>query len=186
MTDFLIRKLSEYPTTEKMLARLPQWRRAKALSYAREIDRRQSAAAYLLLRELLAMHGSDTEEPFVYSENGKPSFVGDGRVAFSISHCAEAVACAVSDEGKVGCDVESVPVEVDFEVCVAVFDAEEISAIGNSANPPLEFTRLWTLREARAKLLDTDLQSPVLSQQIAGEMKSTVAADGYAATFVWV
>ena len=185
MIEWVVRGLSEFPATETMLARLPEWRRAKALEYVSEVDRRQSAAAYLLLRESLAKHGVDTDEPFVYSENGKPSLAG-GRIAFSISHCADAVACAVSDEGAVGCDVESVPDEVDFEVCGMVFDEAEISAIRNSGNAPLEFTKLWTLREARAKLLDEDLQNPVLSREIPGERKSALTADGYAATVVWV
>lgn len=155
---WLIRPVHEFPSTASMLAGLPEWRRRQALSYVRDSDRRQCAAAYLLLVELLERLGIDYDgQPFALSPRGKPSLAGHPGTGISISHCDRAVMAAVALTGSVGCDIETVPEVPDYDVCRLVFGPREADRVARSEAPSATFAAMWTEREALAKMLDADL-----------------------------
>ena len=105
----------------KNLNALPAWRRKKALQYKKLDDRKRSVLAFVLLQRALREEYGITELPeFVYNEFGKPS-LSNLPIHFSLSHCKDAVACAVSDH-NIGIDVESIaPYNPDVarRVCTA-------------------------------------------------------------------
>ena len=83
---------------ERALPLLSDQRREQALKFRYELGRKTSAMAYLLLCEGLRQEYGIMERPlFEYGEHGKPSIVGHPEIHFNLSHCREAVVCAVSD-----------------------------------------------------------------------------------------
>lgn len=133
------------------LAAVSPERRDYALRYRHELGQRQCVAAYLLLqRALLQEYGIDGHLQFAIGEHGKPSLVGHPDIHFNLSHCREAVACAVSDR-PVGIDIESTrryhPMLLDYTM-----SPDERRLIAQAPRPDEAFIRLWTMKEAVLKL----------------------------------
>lgn len=166
------------------MSRLSAQRREQALRFRFELGRRQSVAAYLLLRTALEQEYGITEPPlFEYGEHGKPKLAPlsshplggnsdaqeaspnggtmEGALHFNLSHCREAVACVLSSQ-PVGIDIESIRPIKDSLVRYTMNDAEQ-ELIFSAPNPDVAFTRLWTRKEAVMKLsghgLATDMKS---------------------------
>ncbi len=127
---------------------LSEQRREAVLKYKFELGRKQCAAVYLLLCEGLQKEHGIMEPPvFEYGEHGKPRIVGHPEIHFNMSHCREAVLCVLSDR-PVGVDIESVR-EYRESLARYTMNDEELKRIGTS---PVEFIRLWTMKEAVLKL----------------------------------
>ena len=93
---------------ESSLREISEQRREQALRFKHEQGRRLCVLAYLLLKQGLREEYGIMDNPvFEYNEHGKPFIVGHPEIFFNLSHCKEAVACAISDQ-PVGIDVESV------------------------------------------------------------------------------
>ena len=130
-------------------------RRAQALRYRHERDQRLCIAAYRLLQQALLKEYGICEQPqFIYNQQGKPLLVGYPDIHFSLSHCREAVACAVSNH-PVGIDIETME-HYSEEVAVHVMSEEEMRQVLSSPHPAQTFTRLWTMKESLYKLTGDD------------------------------
>ena len=128
---------------------LPTWRREKALQYKKFDDRKRSVLAFVLLQRALREEYGITEVPeFVYNEFGKPS-LPNLPIHFSLSHCKDAVTCAVSDY-NIGIDVESI-VPYNPDVARRVCTADELKMLEQSSNKDVDFIKLWTVKEAISK-----------------------------------
>ena len=133
------------------LQQLSEQRRQQALRFRYELGQRSCALAYLLLKRALREEYGITENPvFEYGEHGKPTIADHPEIFFNLSHCREAVACAVSDK-PVGIDVESVRSFKESLVRYTMND-EEVEQIMTAPRPEVAFIRLWTMKEARLKL----------------------------------
>ena len=142
----------------KDLQSLPVWRREKALQYKKLDDRKRSVLAFVLLQRALREEYGITEVPeFVYNEFGKPS-LPNLPIHFSLSHCKDAVACAVSDH-NIGIDVESI-VPYNPDVARKVCTAAELEMLEQSENMDVEFIKLWTVKEAISKYEGMGLSLP--------------------------
>ena len=142
----------------KHLKALPAWRREKALQYKKLDDRKRSVLAFVLLQRALREEYGITEVPeFVYNEFGKPS-LSTLPIHFSLSHCKDAVACAVSDH-NIGIDVESI-VPYTPDVARRVCTAAELQMLDQSENKDVEFIKLWTVKEAISKYEGMGLSLP--------------------------
>ena len=131
------------------LTTIPVWRREKALQYKKLDDRKRSVLAFVLLQRALREEYGITEVPeFVYNEFGKPS-LPNLPIHFSLSHCKEAVACAVSDH-NIGIDVESI-VPYNPDVARRACTADEQKMLEQCSNKDVEFIKLWTAKEAISK-----------------------------------
>ena len=134
------------------LSRVGPQRAKYALRYRRELDQRLSLAAFLLLQQALRTEYGLQEIPeFTFGTHGKPMLKEHPEIHFNLSHCSQAALCVVSSQ-PVGCDVESVPDELDMDVCRHCFNEAEINHILHSDHPTLAFTTLWTKKEAFLKL----------------------------------
>lgn len=132
------------------LETIPEQRRVHALRYRRELDRRLSVKAYLLLCEGLKSHYGIHEMPqFEYTPKGKPYITHYPEIHFNISHCDEAIICAI-DNHPIGVDIESVKI-YDKELAQYTMNNLEMEQINRSLRPDIEFTRLWTMKEAVLK-----------------------------------
>lgn len=135
-------------------------RAAYALRYGRELDQRLSLAVFLLLQQALREEYGLKEVPeFAFGPNGKPYLKEHPEIHFNLSHCSRAAMCVVADH-PVGCDIETVPDELDLELCRYCFNEEEVASILASDSPTIAFTALWTQKEALLKLTGTGLSSP--------------------------
>ena len=157
---YIFDRLDQYTDEvyEKHLSSLPIWRREKALQYKKLDDRKRSVLAFVLLQCALRDEYGITEIPeFVYNEFGKPS-LPNLPIHFSLSHCKDAVACAVSDH-NIGIDVESI-VPYNPDVARRVCTADELKMLEQSSNKDVEFIKLWTVKEAISKYEGMGLSLP--------------------------
>ena len=99
-----------------------------------------------------AAQGVWHQEPpvFEYGEHGKPAISGHPDIHFNLSHCREAAICVVSDQ-PVGVDIESIH-RYSESLARYVMNDDELEKILHAENPALEFTKLWTQKEAVVKL----------------------------------
>ena len=133
-------------------------RREQALRFKHELGQRQCVLSYLLLKRLLGEVFDYHENPvFEYGEHGKPAVVGHPEFFFNISHCREAVGCAVSDR-PVGFDVEA-PREYSPSLLSYVMSEKEQAQITAAERPDIAFVRLWTQKEALLKLTGEGLSN---------------------------
>ena len=136
------------------------WRRDYALRYRRELDQRLCVAVYRLLQHaLLTEYGLNILPRFIYNAGGKPALEGFPEIHFSLSHCPQAVACAVS-ELPVGIDVEVTDGYSD-ELARQVMSHAEVRSINSSSRPAVTFTRLWTMKESLYKLRGVPLAGSI-------------------------
>jgi phosphopantetheinyl transferase len=113
----------------------------------------QSAAAHDLLNAMLEREHLDTSSlRLVHNNDGRPLLYRDDQlspIAVSLSHSRAIAACAISDLGTIGIDVEF-HADRPFEAIAAtVFGPEEQGIIAREGIGA--FYRIWTLREALAK-----------------------------------
>ena len=154
------------------LPEISEQRRLQALRFKVERGQRTCVLAYLLLKKALREEYGLTENPlFEYGPHGKPFIVGHPEIHFSLSHCSEAVACAVSDR-PVGIDVESVRRYKEDVVRYAMSD-EEQQLIAAAERPDVAFIRLWTMKEARLKLTGEGITNDLKSALDGGSWQFT-------------
>ena len=147
---------------EAALREISEQRREQALKFKHEQGQRLCVLAYQLLKEGLQKEYGLTGNPiFEYNEHGKPSIVGHPEIYFNLSHCKEAVVCAISDK-PVGVDVESHR-EFSESLINYTLNDEEIAEIRKSYNVAAAFIRLWTMKEATSKLIGTGITHDVKS-----------------------
>ena len=159
---------------ESSLREISEQRREQALRFKHEQGRRLCVLAYLLLKQGLREEYGIMDNPvFEYNKHGKPSIVGHPEIFFNLSHCKEAVACAISDQ-PVGIDVESVR-SYKERLARYTMNDEEVRDIETSEQPDTTFIRLWTMKEATMKLVGTG---------ISKDMKSVIDTDRYKYTTV--
>ncbi len=126
-------------------------RRQQALRFKHEQGQRTCVLAYQLLKRALQQEFGITGNPrFVYEPHGKPLLAEYPHIHFSISHCREAVACAVSLH-PVGIDVESLR-QYKERLAAYTMSDDELALIAAAERPDAAFIRLWTMKEARLKL----------------------------------
>ena len=184
---YIFDRLDQYTDEvyEAHLSSLPVWRKEKALQYKKLDDRKRSVLAFVLLQRALREEYSIAEVPeFVYNEFGKPS-LPNLPIHFSLSHCKDAIACAVSDH-NIGIDVESIA-PYNPDVARRVCTAAELEMLEQSANKDVDFIKLWTMKEAISKYEGMGLSLPfceiktenyAVASRILGESNCIVSVCG--------
>ncbi|MBQ0075387.1 MAG: 4'-phosphopantetheinyl transferase superfamily protein [Prevotella sp.] len=147
----------------ELISSLPEWRREKAMLFKFLNGKRECAMSYSLLCDILREDFDIPLQPsFVEGEHGKPvmHFSADmpsssdeenvKKLSFNMSHCKHAVACVVSDEGEVGIDVECLG-RYKQQLAEYCMSEEELLSIDDAEDSDLQFTLLWTKKEALLK-----------------------------------
>lgn len=145
-------------------------RREQALRFRHELGQRLSVLAYRLLKRCLSeLYGMEGNPRLEYDEHGKPAIAGRPDICFSLSHCREAVACAVSTR-PVGIDVEAIR-EYRPSLVRYTMNDEETAAVERADDPAAAFIRLWTMKEATVKLtgtgISTDMKGVIDHERVA-------------------
>lgn len=157
MGIYVLDNLAEYTEEDlqRDLLRLPLWRRERALKYKHHTGQRDCTLSYLLLCEALEKEYGITAQPtFEIGEHGKPELKEFPHIHFNLSHCSNAIACAVADS-PIGIDVESIERKVTSSLMKYTMNEEEQAQIDTE---PIAFFRFWTQKEALVKLKGTGLQ----------------------------
>lgn len=140
---------------EHMLALVPEPRRSRALEYSHIFGQFCCLKSYLMLAELLKENYNLDKFSISVGEHGKPYLADYPDIHFSISHCRNGIAVAVSNH-PVGIDMESFR-KVSPALIDRCMNAEEKAAIQASDNQEKEFSIYWTRKEAVFKLLGTGI-----------------------------
>ena len=102
-----------------------------------------------------------------------------------MSHCREAVACAVDVE-PVGVDVEAVVKKIDDALLREVLNDEEIAQVLAAESREEEFTRIWTMKESAVKLTGDGLTDTSLLRTILDDgryvFETSIVAGRYVVT----
>ena len=149
---------------EAALKDISEQRREQALKFRHEQGRRLCVLAYQLLKQGL-------REAYGITEN--PVF----EIFFNLSHCKEAVACAISD-CPIGIDVESIRRYKESLVRYTMND-EEVRRIESSSDPASAFIRFWTMKEAVTKLIGTGISNDMKTvlSSYDGEIQTVVNSE---------
>lgn len=164
---------------EAAMPKLSEQRREKLLQYKGESDRCASAAGYLLLRECLKQEYGISELPIMeYGKYGKPRISGHEEIHFNISHCRRAAICVVSDR-PVGVDIETTD-RYSTRLAEYTMNREELQQIQKAKSPAIEFTRLWTMKEALLKMTGQGITNNTKDVLVncTVHFESTLSADG--------
>ena len=147
--------------SEQEVARLlplvsPQ-RREQALRYTHIFGQFCCLKSYEMLTALLAStpYTLHLTPSFLYNKYGAP-YLENGPY-FSISHCKQGIAVAVS-ETPIGIDIETIR-PFNEGLMRKTMNSEEQTHILSSLNPEIEFIRLWTQKEAYVKMQGTGIIS---------------------------
>ncbi|MDO4490107.1 MAG: 4'-phosphopantetheinyl transferase superfamily protein [Lachnospiraceae bacterium] len=146
---------------EALLAYVSEERKKKITAYHQAKDKRQSLYAALLLSYACT---DQYDLPFgeidpLWPRTGKPVLQTHPEIHFSLAHSGLCAAVAVSDE-EVGLDAELIG-KAPLETMRKAFTPAEALQVCQSADPNLEFYRIWTRKEAYGKYLGTGLSSTV-------------------------
>lgn len=139
---------------EAGLNKLPEERKQKVLKIRHREDKNLSIGAWLVFTEALkAFPGYNGTETIAKEKNGKPYFKDNENVHFSLSHSGNIAFCAVSCD-RVGVDTQII---CDFKegICRRYFTKNERDFVLKSkeaAERKDRFFRIWTLKEAYAKM----------------------------------
>ena len=141
----------------RLLPLVSEQRREQALRYTHTFGQYCCLKSYEMLLHLLVStpYTLRATPTFLYNEHGAPYL--QGGPCFSISHCKQGIAVAVSDL-PIGIDIEGLR-RVDEALVRKTMNLEEQSQIAMSQNPEVEFIRLWTRKEAYVKMLGTGIIS---------------------------
>ena len=94
-------------------------------SYVKEEDRKRYLFGKLMLRKLLVEYGNSKTilNNIQIGENSRPYLIGN--IDFNISHSGDYVICAISNESKIGIDIEKIiPINVMEIENLVLNDAE--------------------------------------------------------------
>lgn len=133
-------------------------------------DRARALGASLLLLFALQNEGVDLEHlpDFSYTEKGKPYFMEFPQIFFNVSHTENMVMCAISD-GEIGVDIEHVREIKKATMQRAFTEKEKLFAKENENG----FVRLWTMKEACAKLRGIGLADILDGMEVCREENTT-------------
>ena len=156
-----------------LLEKLPEKRRKKALRMRHRDGRISCTIGYLLfLYGFRNIYRQDGLPDFAVERNGKPYLNDYPEIHFNISHCADAAAC-IFGNAPVGIDIQDMR-ERNMRSVMRVCSPEEVRHIEDSAEPDLEFCRIWSVKESLSKLSGKGIFRDIRSLTPRGENMSTV------------
>ncbi len=149
-------------TVQKMLTLVSEQRRQQAMQFKHLFGQFACLKAYIILKDILTNFFGFNEKGhiyFNYGKYGKP-YIIDGP-HFSISHCREAIAVAVSNT-PIGIDIENVR-HISEELIKKTMNNAEQKMIEESSNREEAFITIWTKKEAVLKMHGTGINDNIIN-----------------------
>lgn len=137
-----ISTLSQQPLSQNVLSRAPNGARRNTWLAGRTL-------LYKMLKTDPRVELSER-----YSAQGKPYFNDPNLPFFNISHSGDYIACFISTEGEVGCDIELIRPRKNWQkIALEYFSLAEYRWLLtlNESQQIKEFWHLWTQKEALIK-----------------------------------
>ncbi len=128
-------------------------------------DRTRYILSHCALRKILAFYTGKKESSleFEVTSYGKPSLVGGG-LEFNLSHSHELALIGVTQNSRIGVDVEHFRPNIECKKLAArFFSAPEIERLDNFGNEEViaAFFHCWTRKEAYIKAIGEGLSMPL-------------------------
>ena len=194
MTRIIIADISEL--SEKNFETINQLidpsRRNIADSYNFEQDRKLSVMSEFCLYYLVSLEYQYDSDLFIkgYSSNGKPYFLNNPEVFFSVSHSGTKCIVGISKEHEIGVDIECLLRYKDSNLTkdiINIFDEDELSLIELGEDYLERALVLWTKKEALLKSLGTGTLRQILHRKLTKEELERIRSfifDNYAVSIV--
>jgi phosphopantetheine--protein transferase-like protein len=153
--------------TEDLIPLLPMLRvllsqdeRLRADKFHFESDRNTYVLCHSLLRKVISnkLLKDPSEVKIIYDANKKPWLNGNP-LFFNLSHTRDAFAFAISDNVRIGIDLENFDRNIDFKAIIRTFFSigEEKFILEDQEKSRDRFFLLWTRKEAFLKALGTGI-----------------------------
>lgn len=141
-------------------------------------DQNISLLSYILFLYAYARRtGERLSKPvFTLGQYGKPIYRNRHSLQFNLSHCDQAIGCALS-ENPVGIDVQDITGR-DLSILPAFSKAEQMT-IENARDSERQLIKLWTYKESYLKFVGTGLINRLYNVDYA----LTTSADSTTQTF---
>lgn len=140
---------NEFTNTNKKIGEVKNSYFSQRISeYAREEEKYRTYVTYVVLKKLADEIGFDIDQiEIVRDQNGKPC-TKNGEFYFNISHSGNMVVVGI-DNNPIGVDIEYIR-PYDKRIAKKFFE-DKIEEIEHSVNPNFDFTKQWTIFEAKLK-----------------------------------
>lgn len=125
---------------------------------------KESLCALLVLAELIKRAEFDPANLILSrQDSGKPHFL-NSQIEFSLSHSRGYAAAAICDTSRVGIDIETSEIsrEKAEKLAQRFFSADEIKEFQAA---PESFLKIWTKKEAYAKMSDIPLSDLIANER---------------------
>ncbi len=143
---------------------LDEYETERLARYRHESDKLRFAVGRHLLRLAASrIHGCDPSSVKIALESGGRPFLRcpASPLKFSISHSEDFVCIALSNDSEIGIDVECAPKDIELEALMACHfhenEKKNVLSCSGDAEKRMEFTRIWTRKEALAKAIGCGL-----------------------------
>lgn len=142
-----------------------------------------SSVGYLMCQRLLMEQGVTDEHLFTLRKGAYGKWeLPKATVDFNVSHSGDKVVAALTDQGKIGIDVEEVK-SIEWQNYKACFESREWITLSQSLHPQQTFFELWTRKESLSKAYGFGLQLP-FDQIIVNDLTG-YAGDGSRAGYFY-
>jgi 4'-phosphopantetheinyl transferase len=143
------------------ISQVPPGIRNKIFCYHRWQDRHACLFGKMLLSEGLKLYGYNPESlnHLSYTAFGRP-YINNSNIDFNISHSGQYVVCAITEQGKIGIDVEKIK-QIDLSGFERYMTPKEWEEIHQSETPYHAFYSYWTKKESVLKAYGYGLSVPL-------------------------
>lgn len=160
---YTIEILKYQESVPALLPLLTNSERQRAHRYHFTKDKNRFIICRALLKFILAEHtGLKVDNICIeVNSNKKPYLASDPSVYFNISHSVDYAIIAIA-KNPVGVDVEHINRNFSYtDIVPTVCHQSEIKIIENSNDPPLNFYKFWTRKEALVKAIGKGLDDDI-------------------------
>lgn len=164
---------------DKVRDMLSEFRILKVNAIRRDIDKKLSAGAEILLSTALSRYYPQIKTPLEYEfgKFKKPGFAGFADIHFNLSHAGNVAVCAVA-QTEVGVDIELISRMSEGVINKYFTDAEKQMLSSGSC-----FSYIWTRKEAVSKAEGTGLSLGLGSFSVDSDMVC-INSDTYSVTSI--
>jgi phosphopantetheinyl transferase len=150
MINLYLKPINQFTNLELALKQLPDNLQYRICQKKQKKRQNSSIAGYSLLQSILKDQFGMGLDKLQFLEAGKP-ILEDTPITFSISHSSVLLGVAISEEEKIGLDIEGFRFFNDISVAFPFFSKEEQAALSQANNPQRQLIDFWSKKEALVK-----------------------------------
>ena len=154
---------------DNFLEILPLFLKRRILRFYFLDDQMRSVVGKLILRKMMITNGYQTDilNEYKLDKFNRPYF--DNNVDFNITHSGDYVICAISNDSKIGVDIEKIYPSINVDDYEFLFHDNEKHIIKDQTIKNIFFS-YWTKKEAVSKAIGKGLGVPFCDIQICDDV----------------